>query len=288
MNKTEFIEELRVISENLRRSTVYVREGISGVGSGVIWDGDGTIATNAHVVRGMTAKVELSDGRIFEAKVTARDIRQDLVALKINGTNLPSAIVGDSDRLRVGEFVLAVGNPLGQKGVVTTGIIHSLSTRSPLILTDVALAPGNSGGILADSGGRVIGINTAIVNGLGLAIPSKTVEQFLRASQNYSAIEKPFIGVTLQPVLTIFAGKPLYGLQTVRIEAESPAQTARLHPGDILIGSRGKAWQTPNQLWQILDRSRSGDRLSLDFLRGDKQMVANIVLCNRVSQTTAV
>jgi S1-C subfamily serine protease len=118
-----------------------------------------------------------------------------------------------------------------------------------------------------------------------LAIASKTVEQFLH---DLDFKPRPYLGVTLQPVLVIWHDKPLYGLQIVLIEPESPAQIARLQPGDILTGTRGKTWQIPNELDRILDRSRSGDWLLLDFLRDRLPMVANIVICNKVSPTTAV
>jgi serine protease Do len=285
MNNQLISSELNDLAEKVRLSTVYVREGRHGAGSGVVWRNDGTIVTNAHVVRSSIAKVEFSDGRTVDAKLIAKDPRRDLAALKVNDSNLTAAAIGDSDRLRVGEFVLAVGNPLGEKGVVTTGIIHNLKPRSPNILTDVRLAPGNSGGALANACGEVIGINTAIVNGLGLAIASKTVEQFLNS---FYTQPKPYLGVTLQPVLAFWQNQPLYALKIILVEADSPAHLARLHPGDLLIGTKGKTWQTPDQLWQLLDRSHPNDWLLLDFLRDGKPMVANIVLCHKVFPTTAV
>jgi serine protease Do len=285
MNNINFEKELSTIAEHLRLSNVSIQGSRFGSGSGVIWNKDGIVITNAHVVKSSTAKIQLPDGTILDSKVIGRDSRRDLAALKINSTNFAAAKIGNSDRLRVGEFVFAVGNPLGEKGIVTTGIIHTVNSRSTHVITDVSLAPGNSGGALANSCGEVIGINTAIVNGLGVAIASHIVEQFLR---DIDSKPKPYLGVTLQPVLVIWQDKPLYGLQIVRIEPGSPAAIARLKPGDILTGTKGKTWQTPDELYHLLDRSRFGDWLLLDFLRDRLPMVANIVICNKVSLTTAI
>ena len=202
---TELTDELASIAATLRRSTVQVRSGNDGVGSGVIWHSDGIIITNAHVVRGLLATVELWDGRVLEAAIIAKDTGRDLAAIKVNEKNLLAANIGNSD-IRVGELVLAVGNPLGVVGALTTGIIHAvgmtvgtgftnnhtdnltepaqstnLNQKYPnWIQADIRLFPGNSGGPLADARGRVIGINTMIVNGLALAIPSHGVESFLQ------------------------------------------------------------------------------------------------------------
>ena len=165
------------VAERLRRSTVEVRlrgahhqEG--GGGSGVIATADGQIVTNAHVARGADASVRLWDGREFPATLMARDARRDLAALKVDAAGLPAATFGDSGALRVGELVMAIGNPMGFIGALTTGVVHALGGlsgfgRQSWVLADVRLAPGNSGGPLADAYGRVVGINTMIVNGLG-------------------------------------------------------------------------------------------------------------------------
>jgi len=179
------------ITARLRRATVRVRghgepSGQHGGGSGVIWQPDGLIITNAHVARGPRASVELADGRTLVATVTARDDRRDLAALTVDATGLPAAVIGDSDALRVGALVLAVGNPLGLAGALTMGVVHAALPDGPRghgwVRADVRLAPGNSGGPLADAAGRVIGINSMIAGGLALAVPSNTVARFLRGS----------------------------------------------------------------------------------------------------------
>ncbi len=183
MNNTTFAEitsELALVAERLCKSTVRVRSHNWGGGSGVIWQPDGLIITNAHVAISNTVVVELWDGRIFNAVRTNFDPQRDLAALKITATDLPFATVGNAHALRVGEFVLAVGNPDLVQGAVTTGIIHT--NHQNAVIADICLFPGNSGGPLADCCGRVIGINTMIAYGLAVAIPSFAVERFLSGS----------------------------------------------------------------------------------------------------------
>lgn len=180
-------EELAALAARLRQGTVQVRGSRFGVGSGVIWQPDGLIVTNAHVVAGSEAIVELADGRSLPACVVGKAPRQDLALLRVNAVDLAAAALGNSEQLRVGELVLAVGNPLGLVGAVTTGIVAALpgvddADQPSWIQTDVRLAPGNSGGPLADAQGRVIGINSMIVNGLGYAVPSRAVQRFLQSA----------------------------------------------------------------------------------------------------------
>lgn len=181
-------QSLAEVTESLRRSTVQVRGQRFGAGSGVVWRSLNSTAsaviTNAHVLRGTSAIVELFDGRTLEAHVIARDPQRDLAALSINADDLTIASIGNSEQLRVGELVLAVGNPWGVVGALTTGIVHTACPADGWIQADVRLAPGNSGGPLANAHGQVIGINSMIVNGLAIAIPSNTVEQFLNSVQS--------------------------------------------------------------------------------------------------------
>ena len=174
--------ELADVAKRLCRSTVQVLSG-NGSGSGVIWHADGLIVTNSHVVHKSRATVQLADGRVFEAVCKSRDPERDLAALQVEATDLPAAAIADSD-VRVGELVLAVGNPLGLVGALSTGIISRLDTVAASsqwwVMADVRLFPGNSGGPLADAQGRVIGINSMVVEGLALAVPSQAVKRFLR------------------------------------------------------------------------------------------------------------
>jgi serine protease Do len=176
--------ELESLVRRLRLSTVQVKQREFGGGSGVIWRSSGLIITNAHVVGGASATVRLSDGRMFLAAVVSRDEENDLAALEIDATGLPSASPGDSSTLQVGELVFAVGNPRGVFGAITAGIVHTMgpsgrAARSKWIRADLKLPRGFSGGPLADARGRIVGINSMAAGNLGLAVPSNTVLSFL-------------------------------------------------------------------------------------------------------------
>ncbi|HLZ10606.1 MAG TPA: trypsin-like peptidase domain-containing protein, partial [Chloroflexota bacterium] len=138
------------IAEKLRRSTVVIHAGGRGSGSGVLWSSNGSVITNAHVARGMQVNVQLWDGREFDASIASRDTRRDLALLRIGAMNLPSVSVADSSQVRPGELAIAIGNPLGFVGALTTGVIHTLGPLSGLgsqswVQADIRLAPGNSG-----------------------------------------------------------------------------------------------------------------------------------------------
>jgi len=167
----------------LARSTVEVRPLGRGagagaaVGAGVVWHGDGLILTNAHVARGHVSVV-LADRRVLSARLVARDVERDLAALVVDATGLPAAEIGDSSALRVGELVVAVGNPLGLVRALSAGLVHAVGRRA--IQADLRLAPGNSGGPLADARGRVVGLNAMIVGELAVAVPSNEARRFVR------------------------------------------------------------------------------------------------------------
>jgi len=283
-----FTEELKILVDQLRRSTVQVRGHRNGIGSGVIWNADGVIVTNAHVIQGDLIEIELFDKRILQATVITKSLQRDLAALKVNATDLPGAPIGDSDQVRVGELAIAVGNPLGMVGAVTTGIVHNLGptnfSRRHWIQADVQLAPGNSGGPLANAQGQVIGINTMIVDGKGFAVPSNIVQRFLQEKD-----QRPYLGVALQLVRVPRLGRRAFGLLITSVETGSPAEMAQLLVGDILIGVRSKLFRYPNELFYILENSNVGDGLSLDILRGSgagadssvRQLVADVVLCSK-------
>jgi serine protease Do len=267
------------MAEQLRRSTVQVRGHRSpGGGSGVIWRADGLIITNAHVARGPRAIVELADGRTFDAVVTTRDERRDLAALKVDATDLPAARIGDSDALRVGALVLAVGNPLGLTGALTTGVVHAAASpdgprQHGWVRADVRLAPGNSGGPLADARGRVIGINSMIAGGLALAVPSNAVERFLAGSA-----ARPALGITMQPVRLPLDGRAIFGLLVMEAAAGSPAEAAGLLTGDTIIGTGGALFARPDSLMHALYTLMPGDTLRLDIVRGGRRIAVDVTL----------
>ena len=171
------------LARKLRAVSVAVRGSDRGGGSGVVWTSAGLIVTNAHVVRSRDPLVILSDGRGFRGTLVAHDRQRDLAILQIAASSLPAAEVGNSVDVQAGQLVFAVGNPLGIAGAVTSGIIHARADAR-WIQASVRLEPGNSGGLLADAEGRVIGINTMIQSGLALAIPSNAVAALVRASMN--------------------------------------------------------------------------------------------------------
>lgn len=176
-------------AERLRRVTVSVSvPERQSSGSGVLVSSLGHVVTNAHVVQGRHPVIELWDGRRFPARLTTLARRHDLALVKIDTLGLPAIELADSDAVRPGELALAVGNPLGFTGALSSGVIHSLGSVRGLgenswVRAAVRLAPGNSGGPLANAAGRLIGVNTMIANGLALAIPSNVVADFLRKAQ---------------------------------------------------------------------------------------------------------
>lgn len=266
------------IAEYLRRSTVLIHAGGRGNGSGVIWSSDGTIVTNAHVARGSQVNVQLWDGREFTAGVTSRDPRHDLAELRFSATSLPAAIAADSSQVRPGELAIAIGNPLGFVGALTTGVIHAVGPLRGLghqtwIQADVRLAPGNSGGPLADARGHVIGINTMVAGRLALAIPSNAVSSFLSAGPSDT-----WLGVTVRPVrVPRLSGVGAFGMLLLEVDSGSPAAAASLLPGDILLGTEQEPFTSTDDLSRALDGS--GPRLlRLEFLRGDYERIRRVTI----------
>ncbi|BAZ65458.1 MAG: trypsin-like peptidase domain-containing protein [Pelatocladus maniniholoensis HA4357-MV3] len=273
---TDITVELATLSARLRNSTVKVKSGSLGSGSGIIWQSDGLIITNAHVTTSNRVTVELPDGRVFDAARTHFDPQQDLAALKIAATDLTAAIIGDSEALRVGELVLAVGNPFGENGTVTTGIIYASNRR--VVMADLRLYPGNSGGPLADSCGRVIGINTMIANGLAVAIPISSVDRFLRDDR------PPQLGVTLQ---TVVLNRRSLGLLVLSISPGSAAEIAGMQIGDVLIGVGGRLFTKPNDLAKYLNHSHPNESLPLQVWRGGQQFVVYVELHSKKTARSA-
>lgn len=265
------------IAERVRRYTVLVQPGGRGSGSGVIWNSDGTIITNAHVACGSRAEVTLWDGREFTAEVSARDSRRDLAALRISASNLSGVVLGDSSRVRPGEVAIAVGNPLGFLGAMTIGVVHAVAPLRGIgirkwVQSDVRLAPGNSGGPLADVHGRVIGINTMVAGRLALAIPSNEVSQFLLGDTGGH-----WLGVSVQPVRLPQASESRAALLVVGVEPGSPAAQASLLPGDILLGADELPFMSPQNLVDVL-QNNAGGTLRLRFLRGDYAKVRRVTV----------
>lgn len=279
---TTLNDELASVATALSRSTVQIQDRRFGGGSGVIWQADGVIITNSHVVRSDRPTVKLADNRVFDAVCTKRDRLQDLAILKVDATDLPAATIGDFEALRVGQMVFAVGNPLGVTGALTTGIIHAVTPKNQSrtwIQADIRLSAGNSGGALADTQGKVIGINTAIAGGLGLAIPSNIVERFLQ-----HGTVKPFLGVTLQPVAIGRRYRRRLGLLILEVQTGSLAESAGLLTGDVLTGVAGRNFADISDLAAALWQFSPGDLLQLNLIRAGKTAIAQI----QIPDTTGV
>jgi serine protease Do len=270
-----------------------------GAGSGWIIDKDGIIVTNNHVVEGAEkVTVEVSDGTIFEAdpQNIHTDPLTDLAVIKIDATNLPAASVGDSSKLRVGDWVVAIGNPLGQgiraKEGTVSGLKVSLDvdqgeTLSDLIETSAAINPGNSGGPLVNMKGEVIGITSAKiaavgVEGLGYAISTKTaiptIEQLI--TQGY--VIRPWLGVTLSTVdqyIAMVNRLPISkGVVVAYVKPGSPAAEAGLQQLDVITRFKGKEVTTAEEVINAIHNSNVGEEINITFVRGNETKTTSIRL----------
>jgi serine protease Do len=284
-------DELAALADRVRPSVVEVRDG-PGAGSGVIWAPDGLIVTNHHVVPGARAQVRLADGRTFSATVERRDPGRDLAALRLDADGLPAAPIGDSRALRVGQIVVAVGNPHGQPRVVTVGVVSGEPEGSQgrlrwrnAVAAEIELRPGNSGGPLLNAAGEVVAINSMVIGPrLALSIPSHTVQAFLRQTDR-----RPRLGVAIQPVpLPAFAGgvaARTSALLVTHVDDAGPADAAGLLPGDLLLDlelplgdGRGPARRSladPDDLLAALVTS-DGQPITFHLLRGGRPLTLTV------------
>jgi Do/DeqQ family serine protease len=251
-------------------------------GSGVIVDAqNGYILTNGHVVDNAT-KIEITtkDNKRFTAKLVGRDTEADVAVLQIPAQNLTAVPLGDSDRLQVGDFVLAVGNPFGLGQTVTSGIVSALG-RSGLgiegyedfIQTDASINPGNSGGPLVNLYGQVVGINTAILApgggniGIGFAVPINMARRVMDQIIRYGEVKRGRIGVAIQDLTPELAQAmsthQTEGAVIARVEAGSPAEQAGLHTGDLVVAANGTAVHSGTQLRNVIGLARIGDQVTL-------------------------
>jgi len=263
--------ELAEVAERLRRCTVEVRGAGPGTGSGVIWRSDGLIVTNAHVATSSRHTVELADGRIFKAELIHRDPRYDLAGLQIAASALPSAESRNASSLRTGELVLAVGNPAEATGAFTVGVVSARPKPTDVLMRAfIRLAPGNSSGPLADARGRVVGINSMVVGGFGVAVTSSAVERLIVGDRRRN------IGVTLRLVGLREGGVPALGLMVVELEAGGAAHLSGVLVGDVIVRVNGKSLNSPEQLSDAIQLAAHA--LSLDVLRGGRLEVIKFAL----------
>lgn len=257
----------------------------TSLGSGVIVSAPGYILTNHHVIDGAEAiQVSLRDGRNATAKVIGSDPESDLAVLKIDLPNLPVISVGRSDRIEVGDIVLAIGNPFGVGQTVTMGIVSAtgrsqlgISVFENFIQTDAAINPGNSGGALVDADGNLIGINTAIFSrtggyqGIGFAIPASLAKDVLDQIVAHGRAIRGWLGVeaqTLTPELARALGlKQAEGAIVAALSAGGPAAQAGLQPGDVIVGLDGQTIQDAHQILMIVSKRKPGTPIKMDIVR---------------------
>ncbi len=281
----------------------------TGVGSGVIFDSNGWILTNHHVVKGGEKfDVELKDGRVLSGKVYGIDTLTDLAIVKVDATGLPSATIGKSDALKVGQLVVAIGSPLGTySNSVTSGIVsakgRSITTNgnqslTNLIQTDAAINPGNSGGPLLDAGGNVIGINTAIAtnsNGIGFAIPIDIARPIMAQAVAGQPLSRPYMGIRFVSITrqladdqklpvrsgALVGGRDDQGNPTTGVEAGTPAARAGIRDGDIIVSVNGKPIDEEHPLDATLAQFSPGDTVKVDVLRGGQHLMIDVTLGTR-------
>ena len=285
-----------VVSIGVRKRTRSPRYGQEGAGSGVIIAPDGFVLTNHHVVEGAEdVQVRLTDGRGFSAHLVGSDPATDLAVVRAEASNLPTADLGDSDSLRVGQLVIAIGNPLGFQSTVSTGVISALgrALRSQsgrlienVIQTDVPLNPGNSGGPLVDSRGRVIGINTAMIfmaQGISFAVPVNTVKWVVGELVTRGKVRRAYLGIAGQVhpigrrIQRDLALQAATAVEVVSVEEEGPAHRAGLRDGDLLVGVNGKSVGSVDDIHRLLTGWSAGSPLNLTVLRNGERLQVQII-----------
>ena len=301
-----YITTVQYVRDFFSRDVMRVPQG---TGSGFIWDDAGRVVTNYHVVRGaQEALVRLGDQRSFEARLVGASPEHDIAVLQIDvPTDLPPPIsIGSSDDLRVGQTVLAIGNPFGLDHTLTTGIVSALNRTvenesggdiDNVIQTDAAINPGNSGGPLIDSAGRLIGINTMIYSpsgayaGIGFAVPVDTINRVVPRLIAYGRYVRPTLGINADDRVSqqIFGEDGAGGVLVLGVAAGSPAARADLRPsrierngnivlGDIITAIDGQPVENFAELRNTLDEREFGDRITLTVRRADRQIDVPVTL----------
>lgn len=287
-----------------------------GGGSGVIISPDGYIVTNHHVVENATRlKVTLEDKSTYEATLIGTDPTTEVALIKIDAKDLPTIAFGNSDKLRLGEWVLAIGYPLGLQSTVTAGIVSAkgrgldiITRANPLgiesfIQTDAAVNPGNSGGALVNTRGELVGINTLIRSetgsyiGYSFAVPSSIVQKVVVDLKEYGVVQRALLGVTMREVNAAFletdeakkAGvKELEGVYVVGVEADGAAKAAGIREGDVITGIDGVKIEASTTLTEAIARHRPNDKVTLTVKRNGEVKQIEVTLRNRSGSTNLV
>lgn len=282
---------------------------VAGYGSGVIISADGYIITNNHVIEDAeNVEVKLNDNRLFNAEIIGRDPTTDIALLKVKASNLPYIRYGDSDQLRIGEWVLAVGNPFNLTSTVTAGIV-SAKGRSLGILdadlriesfiqTDAALNMGNSGGALVDTKGLLVGITSAIFSpsgayaGYSFAIPVAIVRKVVEDLKQFGEVQRAIIGVNITDVTQEDAEKfklgEVKGAKISNVVPNGAAESAGLKENDIIIKFNGVSVSSPSELQEQVGKFRPGDKANVTYIRNGKEITVPIVLKNVAGNTSVV
>src|SRR4051812_16024764 len=266
-----------------------------GMGSGFIVDSNGVILTNAHVVEGADeVRVKLSDRREFKGKVAGLDHTTDIAVVKIDATNLPTVKLGDASKVRVGEWVVAIGSPFGFENTVTSAIVSGTSrslpegSYVPFIQTDAAVNPGNSGGPLFNMRGEVIGINSAIYSrtggymGLAFAIPIDVARNVEEQLLKTGKVQRGRLGIGIQEVSASLAksfglDRPMGALVST-VESGGPAEKAGLQPGDVILAFNGKKIDTSSELPPLVAQTKPGTKAEIELWRGGKKQSVGIAV----------
>lgn len=276
------------------RSQIVPKEGR---GSGVVWDKNGIILTNEHVIHGANEiMVTFQNEQTYPAVVKGVDPISDLAVLQVKAENLTPAVLGDSELLKIGQPVIAVGSPYHFQQTVTYGVIsgrgRNLSDQSKdfqdLLQTDAAINPGNSGGPLVNLKGEVIGINTAIIpyaQGIGFAIPINTVKNVANQLIEKGKVLRSYIGITmmdLNPQLAAYIGcRENGGVAIIGVERNSPGDQAGLQPKDVILKVGGKKITSGDELRNIIRKSAPGEQISLEIWRHSQIMEVSVKMAGR-------
>jgi len=289
---SEFSDELESLVQSSAPSVVAVEHG-HGQGSGIIVSGDGYVITNAHVVHGRAGvlSVRLAGGEELAAEVVGEDQASDLAVLRVGARGLPNLALDESRRLRVGQLVLAIGNPLRFERSVSLGVVSAIDRSLPgpgrrpfegLVQTDAAINPGNSGGPPLDARGAVVGINTAVIpraNGLGFAIPAHTAAWVTAVLIRDGRIERPLLGISAQGIdLTPRVAEAVGQQRAVRVQGvanDSPASAASIKPADLLLSANDSPLYSVDDLQRVLVLSRGSD-VSLRLQRDGRALSLSV------------
>ena len=281
----------------------------TGSGSGVIIREDGYIVTNNHVIDGATKiEITLNSNQTYPATLVGTDPATDVALLKIEANGLPFIPFGDSDKLRLGEWVIAIGSPYDLRSTITAGIVSAKGRSMPnytgeykiesFIQTDAAVNPGNSGGALVDKAGNLVGINTAIISqtgsytGYSFAVPSNIVKKIVYDLMDFGSVKRAVLGITMQPIDDKIAKElklsSLNGVYIVEVSKSGAADKAGVKAGDVLVSIDSTKITTPSSVQEAVSRFSPGDKAELTVIRDGKELSLNVTFKGTSQETGTV